>query len=548
MTLTLPSRPSGPNERHPIAVVEQEYYNIADVAALLGVSRVSVWRWIKSGRLPAARLGHRTVRITRKDLEQVARATRASVELRVMDASLARPHRSARAAEHVVLFYEAEAFLFDSVAEFVTPALRAGDRAVLIATPGHRAGIEMRLSEAGLDLARMQADGQFVARDARATLWRFTEGDRLHPERFAEVVRELVDGSSPTRVFGEMVALLVADGFPEVALELESLWARAQRGQPFSLWCAYPLRQCHGEAMASFVADACLAHQAVVPTESYSELAHPDRLRNVAALQQKAQWLEREISERQRLAEQLERALEAERTARSAAEKALRARDEFLSTASHELRTPITVLGVQAQMLLRRMHSSGPLEPARLEKALRTIGTQADKLGQLVGQLLDVSRVDSGKLVIEPRSIDLVGLVNEVVATSRSLSGKHEIREHAPAAVHCQVDPLRIEQVLLNLIDNALKYSPDGTPIDVELSLAGDGCAELSVRDYGGGIEPEKRGQIFERFFQAQLDGGRTGLGLGLYLCRVIVELHGGTISAEFPSDGGTRLVVRLPL
>jgi signal transduction histidine kinase len=178
---------------------------------------------------------------------------------------------------------------------------------------------------------------------------------------------------------------------------------------------------------------------------------------------------------------------------------------------------------------------------------LRTIGSQADKLGQLVAQLLDVSRIDSGKLVIEPKPADLAELVNEVASLmDSSLSERHTIHLDVPASLGCTIDPLRIEQVLTNLIDNAMKYTPDGSPIEVALRVDGAGGLELSVRDYGPGIPPEKRAQIFERYFQAQADGGRMGLGLGLYLCRTIVELHGGTISAEFPSDGGTRFVIRL--
>jgi signal transduction histidine kinase len=115
------------------------------------------------------------------------------------------------------------------------------------------------------------------------------------------------------------------------------------------------------------------------------------------------------------------------------------------------------------------------------------------------------------------------------------------------------VDPLRLEQVVTNLLDNAVKYSPNGGAIKVTLALrrardtAAD-WAELSVRDYGLGIPPEQRGQIFERFYQAHGNGHKSGLGLGLYISRQIVELHGGEICAEFPPDGGTRFVVRLPI
>jgi signal transduction histidine kinase len=119
---------------------------------------------------------------------------------------------------------------------------------------------------------------------------------------------------------------------------------------------------------------------------------------------------------------------------------------------------------------------------------------------------------------------------------------------HSPAAVRIYADPLRIEQVLTNLLDNAIKFSPQGGPVDVEVGSPDPGTARLAVRDRGIGIPPEHRGQLFERFYQAEAAGTyAAGMGLGLYISRQIVELHGGCITAEFPHDGGTRFVVTLP-
>ena len=112
----------------------------------------------------------------------------------------------------------------------------------------------------------------------------------------------------------------------------------------------------------------------------------------------------------------------------------------------------------------------------------------------------------------------------------------------------CWVDPLRLDQLLTNLLDNAIKYGSTDAPIEVALTECPGGQVEIAVRDHGSGIPEAKRGQVFERFFQAHAEGYQSGLGLGLYIGRQIVELHGGTIWAEFPPDGGTRLVVRLPV
>jgi signal transduction histidine kinase len=234
--------------------------------------------------------------------------------------------------------------------------------------------------------------------------------------------------------------------------------------------------------------------------------------------------------------------------ARREVEEALRVRDEFISIASHELKTPIAVLQGQAQLMLRRLERAAPLDAERITLAFETIVRQAGKLSRLVGQLLDVSRLQAAKLTIEREPTDLVALVQQVVATARNLSDQHPITLTAPASLQTDVDPLRLEQVLTNLLDNAVKYSPDGGPIEVAVWEPEPGVAELSVRDHGLGIPPGTRGEIFERFYQAHGSGNRSGLGLGLYICRQIVELHGGQIRAEFPEDGGTQMIVRLPL
>jgi PAS domain S-box-containing protein len=225
---------------------------------------------------------------------------------------------------------------------------------------------------------------------------------------------------------------------------------------------------------------------------------------------------------------------------------AIAARDEFLSVASHELRTPITSLRGFAQLSLRRYHKEGTLDPERLQRALEVIDAQSDRLAQLISQLLDVSRIDSGKLALDPQVSDIVRLINDVVQTAESRTSGHQIQLSAPDSLFGYLDPLRLEQVLTNLIDNAIKYSPDGGPIEVTSSAEDDGIS-LSVRDYGIGIPPERRKEIFNRFYQAHKRGQFGGMGLGLYISKQIVELHGGSIYLDFPDGGGTKITVTLP-
>jgi signal transduction histidine kinase len=309
-----------------------------------------------------------------------------------------------------------------------------------------------------------------------------------------------------------------------------------------------------GEALAELLSDVCAEHTQVQPTETYTTLSNVDeRLRAVVALQQQARSLRAEIAARTAAEEQLRVALEAEQAAREAAEAALRARDEFLSVASHELRTPVSSLSTQAQLIRRRLEREGHIEPERMQRAVELMASQADRLSRLLGQLLDLTRVEGGRLQVELEPTPLAPLVELTVEQAQDLTDRHVItfEPTEPTAAEplvARVDALRLEQVLTNLLDNAVKYSPEGGPIDVTMGRRGPTTAEIAVRDHGLGIPPDKRGRIFDRFFQAHEGAPRGGMGLGLYISRQIVELHGGQIVAEFPPDGGTRMVVRLPL
>jgi PAS domain S-box-containing protein len=233
--------------------------------------------------------------------------------------------------------------------------------------------------------------------------------------------------------------------------------------------------------------------------------------------------------------------------ARRKVEEALRLREEFLAIAAHELRTPITSVLGRSQLALRLIERETDLDRAGIIRSLQAITRQSMTMSRLISQLLDLSRLQSGKLMIEPERADLVLMTEQVVESARILGTAHEITLSSPPSLELEVDPLRLEQVATNLVQNAIKYSPGGGAIEVALNASAR-SVELSVRDHGLGIPPEKRGQIFEQFYQAHDGSFHEGLGLGLYISRQIVELHRGTIRAEFPSDGGTRFVVTLPV
>jgi PAS domain S-box-containing protein len=252
-----------------------------------------------------------------------------------------------------------------------------------------------------------------------------------------------------------------------------------------------------------------------------------------------------------------QRKAEEDRHARLAAEEAVRTRNEFLSIAAHELKTPLTSLLGTAQVTLRRLTRSHEVEPQRLADSLRLIEGQTKRMARLVDQLLDVSRMGQGHLALTRERTDVGALVRGVVDAFRARELSQTITLRAPERpVWADADPLRVEQVITNLAENALKYGvTDGEPAVVEIDVAEAGAGSggavgavtISVRDHGPGIAPDDRPHLFDRFFRARAQAQQPGMGLGLYISREIVALHGGTIRAEFPEDGGTRMVVELP-
>jgi signal transduction histidine kinase len=228
-------------------------------------------------------------------------------------------------------------------------------------------------------------------------------------------------------------------------------------------------------------------------------------------------------------------------------QRAIRARDEFLSVAAHELKTPMTSMLGFAQMLLKYLTPDRQIDEQIVRRALQSIEQQSERLSRLVSRLLDIARIEGGRLTVEPTRVDVVALVNGVVSTLQAASGRAQVVVRAPADLEAYVDPLRFEQVVTNLLDNAMKFSPPGAEIDVEISLTSLDMVRLAVTDRGPGIPVEDRDHIFERFYQAPSGNLSAGMGLGLYICRQIVEQHGGSISAEHPPEGGARFVVMVP-
>lgn len=223
-----------------------------------------------------------------------------------------------------------------------------------------------------------------------------------------------------------------------------------------------------------------------------------------------------------------------------------RMRDEFLSVAAHELRTPITTIKGYAQLLDR--WTPGGHEP-REGKAFKILNRQSDRLSELVQELLEVSRLQLGRLELRRQRFELGALVGEVIDRMRGVSSRHRFVLHQEGPVLVDADPNRIDQVLTNLFDNAIKYSPDGGDIVAMVGVR-EGQAVVSVKDQGMGIPRERQGHLFERFYRAHagLGSDRGGMGIGLHLSEQLLQRHGGRIWFESEEGMGSTFSFSLAL
>ncbi|MDB5385874.1 MAG: sensor hybrid histidine kinase [Planctomycetaceae bacterium] len=248
------------------------------------------------------------------------------------------------------------------------------------------------------------------------------------------------------------------------------------------------------------------------------------------------------------LREQLQFLLESERAARQEAERVSRMKDEFLATLSHELRTPLNAIFGWTQLLKLTRN-----DPVTMTEGIDVIDRNVRIQNQLIEDLLDMSRIISGKVRLNVQRIELAGVINAAIEGLRPALGAKGIKlKKEFDSSNCTVngDPGRLQQVIWNLLTNAIKFTPEGGQIDIRTQRV-DSHLELSVQDNGAGISVEFLPHLFERFSQA--DGSikrkHGGLGLGLSIVKNLVELHGGTVSAESLGEGqGATFLMEIPL
>lgn len=326
----------------------------------------------------------------------------------------------------------------------------------------------------------------------------------------------------------------------------------------FYLWSS--VTYIAGASAAGFI--ACLAGAfslyavaLATPIAAIVYLTYRTYLKNVEAAAEHTRQAERHVEELNHYIEELKRAegerdglLLREREARAVAEAACRLKDDFLATVSHELRTPLTsILGWSN--LLR----TGSLDEESTAKAFDVIERNAQNQKRLIDDLLDVSRIIGGKLLLDVREIELARIVEdavEVVRPAAAAKGIRIVSSFDPEVWTVSGDAGRLRQVVWNLLSNAVKFTAEGGRVEVRVERDG-GRARVAVSDTGKGIAPDFLPHVFERFRQADARTTRAfdGLGLGLAIVRHLVEAHGGTVRADSPGEGlGTTFSIYLPL
>jgi signal transduction histidine kinase len=346
-------------------------------------------------------------------------------------------------------------------------------------------------------------------------------------------------GYSGLRLAGEACGSFTfrsdAGRFPEFEAKLNGFVS----GRPVVVLCLYDRARFPAAALREIIATHPLVlargmlceNPYFVPPERYLS---PDRER------EELDWVLLNLEKLQSAHNELR---ESERRAR----EALRLRDEFLTAASHELYTPMTSLMLSLEALSRGARSGQPFDETSARSLLDVLLRQGRRLVTLAGDLLSVSRIETGRLSLDPCDADLAELVHEVVQrfvldTQRSGSS---ITVRAGMPVRGRWDRARLEQVVTNLVSNAIKFG-EQRPIEIAIE-AKDGIARLAVTDRGIGIEDGSLGTIFERFHRGVPIDHYGGLGLGLYISRRIVEAHGGSIRVESAPGQGATFTVELP-
>jgi len=430
---------------------------------------------------------------------------------------------------HFCQFYDSQRDLADALVPYFLAGIRGNAQCVWVtADPlrAHQARDLFRTAVPHIDA--LERSGQLEIIDYQD--WYLKTGglktETLHQMWIERQAIALQNGYSGLRASGNTSFLEVCDW--KSFADYEARLTGAFRGHRIVGLCAYSLGRCNSDS----VIDVVRSHQfALTRRADQWELIESSSLKIAKA---ELRQLNEELEERVR-----------QRTAQL--EEALRMREDFISVASHELKTPLTSLQLYIESLLRA-GAKGTCSAGQLAERLTKAKAECGRLEKLVNYLLDFSRALSGQLALTPEEVDLSDVARmtaERFSENLDKAGcKLSLRADAP--ITGLWDRLRVEQVLVNILSNAIKYAP-GAPIEVTVTEK-DGHAVVSVRDHGPGIPPLDQGRIFDRFVQlSPPEHHRGGFGLGLWIVRKIVDAFRGSLDLESEPGAGSTFRVTLP-
>ena len=457
---------------------------------------------------------------------------------------------------HSVQFYEDDRFLVETVVDFFAVGLVDGLGAVAIATREHIAAFTRGLHEKGFDVERTCTHGQLTLLDAEELLASFMVGTLPDASRFRRAMDGVLgsharfgDGARerrPVLAFGEMTDLLSRQGNIDGAVRLEELWNELAETYTFSLLCAYSLGAFSEDTHDAALRAICNQHAHAMPTERYMRVDDGARLREIALLQQRALALETELRRRSELEGELRDALRA-------AKAASRAKSDFLTVMSHELRTPLNAIGGHTQLIEMGLH--GPVTDAQREALDRVQRSQRHLLA-MINDLLNLAEADAGRVTYAIVHQPVAPALREVATLLEPLAAMNGITITVRSdddALLVQADPEKLQQILLNVVSNAIKFSTHGGRITLEsLPCPTDASlVEIRVHDTGVGMPASQLSSIFEPFVQLGIPvhgGQRDGIGLGLSISRMLARGMGGDLRAESEVGAGSTLTLELPV
>ncbi len=440
--------------------------------------------------------------------------------------------------DHLCLIYETAEEQLAAVVPYIQLGLERNEYCAYIVDDRTLEEVQGALISAGIDVKSAIARGQLSFLTKREA---YLESGAFDPHLMMNfldhAVHEAVNkGYTGFRVVGEMTWGLGNECGCDRLIEYENLLNEFFPGSKATAICAYNKNRFSPE----MIRDVLRTHPiAILGNEVCDNLYYetPKMILGEESVAKRTEWMIQGLKRHRKT----ERSLE----------NAIQVRDNFLSIASHELNTPVTSLKLQTQGLSRLLRSTPPGESIpreKLENSLQTTERQIHRLSKLISNLLDVSKIGSGKLSLDTEHLELNDVVTQVIERTselaRAAGSPVEFKVHD--TITGTWDRFRLEQVFINLITNALKYG-DGKPIEIALGIDNH-CAQVSIRDSGIGIAKEHLERIFERFERAIPASTVSGLGLGLYIAREIVHAHDGNIDVDSKVGHGSTFTVKLPI